>query len=73
MKICAWHECRRPFEPEDPRQTYCSPACQKARGAWKARRGAPLVDMLLAGDGRGLIAAKRRLEEEIKDAASDAD
>lgn len=69
MKRCAWHECGRLFEPIAPRrQHFCSHTCRKARGAWKARRGGPLVDMLLTNDAAGLVAAKRRIQKEIDDA-----
>lgn len=70
MKTCAWHECRAEFEPAHPREKFCSPACQRARGAWKARRGGPLVDMLLSGNVEALMDAKRRIQQEITDATA---
>lgn len=73
MKNCMWHECGKAFEPTDPRQEFCGPKCRKARGAWKARRGGPLVDMLLANDADGLMKAKRKIHKEIKNAASKTD
>lgn len=66
-KNCLWHECGALFVPEDHRQGFCTPACRKARGSWKAKRGGPLVDMLLRGDATGLIAAKTKLQAEIKE------
>lgn len=68
MKTCAWHECGRQFEPDDPRQKFCSTKCQRARASWKERRGAPLVDMLLNNDSAGLIAARDQIRKEIEDA-----
>ena len=65
MKRCAWHECNRAFTPGHHRQKFCSPECQKARGAWKARRGGPLVDLLLADNKKALEEAKRRIKEEM--------
>ena len=70
MRSCAWHECGRAFEPADPRQKFCCDACGRARGAWKSRRGGPLVDMLLNGDTEALAKAKRRIEKEISDATT---
>lgn len=67
MQNCAWHRCNRPFEPESHRQKFCSKECQRARGAWKERRGGPLVDMLLNNDSAALIAARDELQKEIKD------
>jgi len=66
-KRCAWHECNAVFIPQDRRQKFCGPECSKARGAWKARRGGPLVDMLLADDAAGLTIAKRKIQKEIAD------
>jgi hypothetical protein len=68
VKRCAWHECGRAFEPADPRERFCCPKCQKTRGAWKARRGGPLVDALLNGDFAALMEAKRKIKEEIDNA-----
>jgi hypothetical protein len=68
MNSCAWHECNRPFTPTDPKQQFCGPACRISRGAWKARRGGPLVDLLLAGNLTGLHDAKKNIEKEIEDA-----
>lgn len=68
MTRCAWHECNAEFTPGDPRQRYCCPACQRARGAWTARRGGPLVDLLLADNVEGLQQAKARIEKEVNDA-----
>lgn len=73
MKRCAWHECGRAFKPMHPREKFCCPACQRARGAWKARRGGPLVDMLLEGDVDALMEAKRKIKKEIEDAATPTD
>jgi len=73
VKRCAWHECGRAFEPADPRQDFCCPDCRKARGAWKARRGGPLVDMLLSGDVEALMEAKRKIKKEIEDADTPTD
>jgi hypothetical protein len=70
---CAWHECDQVFEPTDPRQEFCCPVCRKARGAWKARRGGPLVDMLLTNNFTGLIEAKARIQKEIADADTSTD
>lgn len=73
MKRCAWHECGRAFEPADPRQEFCCPECRKARGAWKARRGGPLVDMLLEGNVDALMEAKRKIYWEIRNAVTPTD
>lgn len=70
MKTCAWHECGRGFDPGDTRRNFCCPACQRARGSWKERRGAPLVDLLLTGDAMALIEAKRKITKEIADAVA---
>ena len=66
--LCAWHECGRAFEPTNHRQQFCCPSCRIARGVWKSRRGAPLVDLLLAGDAAGLVAEKKKIQKEIDDA-----
>ena len=66
-KTCLWHECGALFVPSDHRQEFCTPSCRKKRGAWKAKRGGPLVDMLLRGEVEGLMAAKTKLQSEIKE------
>lgn len=73
MRRCAWHECGRMFVPGHPREKFCSHACQRARGAWKARRGGPLVDPLLNDDAATLLAARRKIQKEIDDATAKAD
>lgn len=65
LKICEWHKCRQPFSPSNNRQTFCCPACKKARQNWKQMRGAALVDLLIANDGPALVAERRKLLEEI--------
>jgi hypothetical protein len=52
---CRWHGCRKGqhrtralFEPRRRTQDFCSEECRRARAAWKERRGAVLVDLLLA-------------------------
>lgn len=70
MPRCAWHECNREFEPTDFRQEFCAPECRKARGAWKARRGGPLVDMLLNGNADALMEQRLRIKKEIEDATT---
>jgi hypothetical protein len=70
MRTCAWHECGKAFEPSDPRQEFCCVACRKDRGAWKARRGGPLVDMLLSGDVTALMETKAKIKQEIENAVA---
>jgi hypothetical protein len=55
---CKWHGCRKGqhrtralFEPRRRTQDFCSEECRRARAAWKERRGAVLVDMLLDAEG----------------------
>lgn len=67
MTRCAWHGCCAEFTPEDPRQRFCGKDCQRKRAAWKERRGATLVDLLLSGNSRALIEAKRKIEKEVTD------
>jgi hypothetical protein len=67
-KICAWHECNKPFTPEDGRQKFCCSECRVERGKWKAKRGGPLVDMLIAGDIDGILNINRRIKREIENA-----
>ena len=66
-KKCAWHKCEKSFEPEHALTRFCSKSCQKKRAAWKCVRGGTLVDLLLKGDAKGLMAAKQKLEKEIED------
>jgi hypothetical protein len=72
MKTCRWHQCNKPFEATDGRQEFCCPACRKARGHWKAVKGAPLVDMLLSGDFAGLDAIRITLTKEIENETAPA-
>ena len=66
-KTCLWHECSKTFEPHDARQKFCGPACQTARKTWTMRRGPQLVNILLRGNAAELVAAKVKLETEIKE------
>jgi hypothetical protein len=66
--VCAWHQCAKEFQPQHPRETFCCPACRRARGRWKAARGGPLVDLLLTEQVEALMDAKRRIQKEITDA-----
>jgi hypothetical protein len=66
-KKCAWHKCARVFEPEHVLTRFCSKECQQHRAGWKCVRGGTLVDLLLSGDAKGLMAAKQKLEKEIED------
>lgn len=68
--ICAWHECGRRFWPKHHLERFCCPACRLSRGAWKANRGGPLVDMLINNDAAGLVEAGRRIKEEIRNATA---
>lgn len=65
---CLWHKCNKKMHVSHGNKKFCSPACQRARGAWKANRGGPLVDMLLNNDAKALIEAKRHIQEEIENA-----
>lgn len=56
-RACKWHGCRKGqhrtralFTPRRRTQEFCSDECRRARGAWKERRGAVLVDLLLADE-----------------------
>jgi len=65
-KLCGWHECGQLFHVKHAHQQYCGPKCRIARNVWKARRGAPLVDQLLAKDWQGLHYARFKIIAEIK-------
>lgn len=73
LRTCAWHECGRRFTPQDLREKFCCPQCRIKRAAWKAKRGGPLVDMLLANDYGALVAAKKKIRKEIDDATAATD
>lgn len=62
---CKWHECRKEFAPDHPRQKFCCLKCQRARGSWKERRGAVLVDMLIEMDAVGLASERKKLLTEV--------
>lgn len=64
-KICKWHLCSIKFQPTAPRQEFCTRTCRRKRAAWKAVRGGPLVDMVIAGDVAGIMAVKARLILEV--------
>jgi hypothetical protein len=67
MINCLWHMCDQGFTPEDPKQKFCSKACQVARANWKARRGSPLVDLLLGDNLDGLLLARDKMKREIEE------
>ena len=67
---CAWFKCGIEFEPHHTHQDYCTPECRLAKQSWKARRGGPLVGLLLAGDAEGLMRKKREMQKEIADATT---
>jgi hypothetical protein len=75
---CRWHGCRKGqhrtralFEPRRRTQDFCSEECRRARAAWKERRGAVLVDLLINAEGivicdEALGEARAALVEEIQ-------
>ena len=66
MARCKWHRCNREFEPTDPRQRFCSIECRKDRSRWRELRGATIIDVLLDGSAEDIMAARRKLKEEIE-------
>jgi hypothetical protein len=67
LKTCLWHKCAKSFEPEHALTRFCSHECQKRRAGWKSVRGSTLVDLLLSGNAKGLMAARQKLENEIEE------
>ena len=62
---CKWHECNRTFLPRHHLQYHCSAQCQKDRANWKMKRGAPLVEALLAGDAEAMARQREEIISEV--------
>lgn len=64
-KTCKWHLCGATFTPTRSDQDFCCTHHRKKRAVWKQMRGAPLVDLLIAGEFGKINEHRNQIQKEI--------